>query len=147
MSTRTKVLIAILLGILFFAAEQALSQERSPFGAPILTRAEALQAMQASIRDDSEKFFSGGLPVANIKVEWANLNKENYLGQTVPYPLRHYVIRIDRASNPVWRQARLTELHEECHVYQWETEAGGHGPKFDACMLMLAEKGAFKDLW
>lgn len=44
-----------------------------------------------------------------------------------------------------------TILHEACHVQIMQSIQGdeleSHGPRFQACMLRLAEAGALKGLW
>jgi hypothetical protein len=45
---------------------------------------------------------------------------------------------------------RLTLLHEQCHIELFVEDVhtlDDHGPEWQACMLRLAEKGAFHDLW
>ena len=113
------------------------------------SRAEGLRIMQQMVAEDSHNFFMDKLPVEGIKVVWADISKKpDYLiGQTIPYPLNHFVIKIDRATNPALRQARMTQIHEECHIYTWERDHGNHGPEFESCMQMVALQGGFRDLW
>jgi len=53
--------------------------------------------------------------------------------------------------NPKYNQAdthlKMNMLHEQCHIATWGQEFDDHGPKFQACMLRLANQGAFNSLW
>ena len=59
------------------------------------------------------------------------------------------VIRVDRRANPARATARLTLLHEMCHVENRVEHRyfAAHGADFQACMLRLAKNGAFTEVW
>jgi hypothetical protein len=67
--------------------------------------------------------------------------REN-LGLTVHW--NEYIIEINPKYHLTQKQADITLLHEMCHVANWGKY---HSPEWQACMLDLAEQGAFSDLW
>jgi hypothetical protein len=143
MKTRTKIIIAILLGALVsWLFGKPASQERQG----VLTNVN-LQAYHESY---NELYFAGQLP-KNVSVEWGNLEYLNDMGLTTQRRDGSFSIVIDRATNQTDKQALMTLLHEECHVeLDYLERADGldvHGPAFQSCMLRLASKGAMKDLW
>ena len=64
-----------------------------------------------------------------------------------------FFIQINPVFHPTQKQMDITLLHEMCHVVTWgssdgpKTQRKRHGPEWQACMLDLAEDGAFDDLW
>lgn len=95
--------------------------------------------------DNNSDYFDNKLP-RNIDVQWANLTDQNDIGLSWISADGVSHIRIDKKTNPVLRQARLTMFHEECHL-KTGIEIEEHGPKWRACMFDLASRGAFDDLW
>src|ERR1700683_2224244 len=59
----------------------------------------------------------------------------------------HYVIHMVALYNMAPDQAHFNLLHEQCDLDSWDVEIDEHGPKWQACMLRLANAGAFHDLW
>lgn len=95
----------------------------------------------------NEEYLANTLP-KNTQVRWGDLASKHDMGLTVQRADGSYLIVIDRATNPTWSSALLTEYHEICHiVVPITTLDNDHGPKFQACMLGFAKAGAFKDLW
>lgn len=100
-------------------------------------------------RGYNEEYFANELP-KDTTVKWGDLTLQDDIGLSELRPDGTWVIVLDRANNPSPVQARLTLLHESCHVRTWVrnmTEFETHGDKFQACMLQLAHQGAFKELW
>lgn len=61
-----------------------------------------------------------------------------------------YRITFNRKFEPSPRQAKLTLLHEMCHIkldMDLEKELDDHGPIWQGCMHELARKDALNDLW
>ena len=133
--------LAMLSAICLLGAAVTAQTTRTP-----RTRKEAILELQAQYAQDNEDLFMGQLPKDTV-VSWADLSFKNDMGLTIPYPNHHYMIKIDKRSNPVYRQARMTLHHEECHIKTWDKEAGAHGSAFQQCMVDLAVRGAFVDLW
>jgi hypothetical protein len=110
----------------------------------------------ALYQSDNELYFNNQLPPADVKEEDLELDPDGmkYYGQTWhPKGSHDYAIRINPFDDEVTEEE--TMLHEVCHVSVMENEmAAGeevkenyHGPEFQDCMLTLAKKGAFRDLW
>lgn len=58
-------------------------------------------------------------------------------------------ILVESSYHRIPKVAKMTLLHEMVHVHLYVLGRGRveHGPVFDACMLTLAGKGAFRNLW
>lgn len=93
----------------------------------------------------NEEYFSSTLP-KNVEVKWGDLTLLKDMGVTNRHADGSYTIVLDPKQNPNRRIAEFTEYHEICHIAT-PPEVDQHGPKFQACMLRLAQEGAFKDLW
>ena len=101
----------------------------------------------------NEAYFNGELP--STPVTWADLPKENggyVLGNTSEdISGKTFTIQIDVKSNVAAITAALTLFHEMCHVATMQAELDAdedtHGPRFQKCMLRLAQNGAFSNLW
>jgi len=95
----------------------------------------------------NEEYFANKLP-KNVTVKWGDLSWDNDIGLTQHRPDGSYTITIDPKENPARSEALLTLFHETCHIATWNSGfLDVHGPPFQTCMLRLAEKGAFQDLW
>ena len=127
MKTRTKILITILLAVLYFLISQSI-------------RAAEMCLLQDDYTNFNRDYFLGQLP-DDVNVEWANLGLLHDMGATWIDEAGTRQIRIDRRTNPVLRQARLTLLHEMCHV-KFNNRCG-HGPKFKKEKRRLILAGAF----
>jgi hypothetical protein len=94
----------------------------------------------------NEVYFLNQLP-HDVDIQWADLTDQKDMGLSdIPEHGRAWM-RLDRASNPVPRQAKMTELHEMCHFKVGNREFNPHGPLWRDCMVGLANKGAMDDLW
>lgn len=114
-------------------------------------------------RADNELYFNNELPnnieVIESEIPGAEIDFQKDggidVGDTAHQPGTHwYKIYISPTFNLTTTDERETVLHEACHVKMWEIAEkhelpydGGHGPEWQACMLDLAKKGAFADLW
>jgi hypothetical protein len=92
----------------------------------------------------NEEYFMNRLPRASVT--WGDLTALNDMGATM-HPEDGFVIIIDRKTNPTTKTAEATVAHELCHVATWGVEFDAHGPKFQSCMVNLANKGAFEGVW
>jgi hypothetical protein len=92
----------------------------------------------------NEKYFLNQLPAA--KVKWGDLTAQNMMGFTIRWDEKNFLIVVDRETNPTYSTAEFTIAHEQCHVATW-SEITSHGPKWQACMVRLAEQGAFAEIW
>lgn len=93
----------------------------------------------------NEEYFANKLPKDTV-IMWANVAYMGNMGTTTRRPDGGYLIWIDPVQNPNRRVAALTAYHEVCHIAA-APEFNTHGQKFQACMLHLAEVGAFENLW
>lgn len=94
----------------------------------------------------NEEYFANKLP-KDTTVQWGDLSNSKDVGTTLRRPDGTYAIWIDPVQNPNKRSAALTAYHEMCHVAGPVADFSTHGPRFQACMLHLAEVGAFRELW
>ena len=135
MKLRWKILLVIGLGAAWFWASNAWGQSR---------RID-LKKYYVGYNED---YFDNTLP--DIPVVWGNLSSQNWLGVTfLKEDGTPREIVIDRYAHPYPRQALQTLQHEMCHVSLRGEPDGvdSHGPKHEACMLRLAEKGAMHGIW
>jgi len=103
-------------------------------------------------------YFYGALP-ANTSVIWGDLSQYDDMGRIDERGNGSMLITIDPRYHMTLKQADMSLLHEMCHektglrinisvgLTQEEEGFDGHGPVFQNCMIDLAKKGAFKDLW
>lgn len=105
------------------------------------------QSLQILYADLNRDYYLGQLP-QNVEVKWGDLTENHWMGITHKRPDGSFLITIDRATNPTWNTAYLTTSHETCHLANWnEPPELTHGPKFQNCMVGLANKGAFEGIW
>jgi len=136
MKIRTKVIITILLAVIWFLITQA-------------AKAGEICALEQDYADFNRDYFLGQLP-KKVNVLWSDMTdgeSKGDMGATWVDTNGVRQIRIDRKTNPVPRQARLTLLHEQCHIKTDGKELDSHGIRWQACMVDLSEHGAFHDLW
>lgn len=106
-------------------------------------------------RDYNDRYFYGAL--RNVTIKLTDLSAYDQMGLTESRSNGTFVISIDIATNPVWKEADLTLLHEMCHVKlkdsinlvpgETNKDWDSHGSGFQSCMIHLAEHGAFNGLW
>ncbi len=104
------------------------------------------------VRGLNEKYFNSELP-ATIVVSH-NLHDDRFQALT-DTTTEHGVVYYHLMFNPKYNISTKTEqlnlFHELCHVRQMinnEVDSlDDHGPHWQSCMLELAKKGAFRDLW
>jgi hypothetical protein len=100
--------------------------------------------LQAWFDGLNEEYFMSRLPRA--AVTWGDLTILKDMGVTM-HPEGNFIIIIDRDTNRTKSTTEETISHETCHVATWDLEMDAHGPKFQACMVNLANKGAFEGIW
>jgi hypothetical protein len=102
----------------------------------------------------NQDWFAEVLP-KNTTVIYSDLTPWKELGAVDRRADGTWLVRIDRQTNPTLNSAYMTLLHELCHVKLGivvELKIGGsgwdeHGHPFQACMIDLANKGAFERIW
>ena len=93
-------------------------------------------------------YFKASLPHVTVLLSYAPDSPN--MGETDPCGPRCFVITIFKQLNPAPKQESMTLLHEMVHVYldtKGIQELKMHGPKFQAEMRKLADRGAFDQLW
>ena len=94
----------------------------------------------------NHKYFGDELPAAIIV---HTLKDEHRMAETEQAGT-YYEIRMNPKYEPSEQQARMTLLHEMCHVENLaspEPVFEDHGRVWQGCMHDLANEGAFEDLW
>lgn len=96
----------------------------------------------------NEDFFMGQLPNTTV-VQWGDLSTIHAMAVTTGGEDKDspFTIIIDQDTNSVDREVLMTLFHEMCHVKVHWGELDQHGEKWQACMVNLADQGAFQDLW
>lgn len=96
----------------------------------------------------NDTLFQNELP-ADVDVEWADLSAYRAMGMTFNDG-KHYKIDIDDKYNPAETTRNETLIHEMCHIevsYVEGDEIDDHGPKWQGCMLRIAEHHGFDQIW
>lgn len=120
-------------------AQQCQTQKMEVGRSPELTQ---------EFNDLNAQYFGGGLN--NAEVDLSDQKEDDWIGLTTPCGDGKYCILINTRLAPAPREREWVEVHEMCHLYVYEKgtpESVSHGPEWQACMLKLAEKGAFRDIW
>ena len=109
----------------------------------------SLKVLQSEYKETNKQYFNNKLPpvkIVFIKHLLAS-DKEPSMASTWCNPQGlNCDIEIDPDKNKINRVMMMTLYHETCHIFLWVKQAD-HGPKFQSCMLRLAEQGAFEDYW
>ena len=136
MTIRTKIAIAVLLGIIFFLVEQALPQafpSRRPF---------TDDQIYLLYKIDNTRYFQGKLP-ATTAIVWDEQYSTAGTGcyknsETCTIHLNPHYLTEQRFTH-------LTLQHEMCHIETW-TEEAEHGPRWGACMVRIEMHGAWRNI-
>jgi hypothetical protein len=101
----------------------------------------------------NQEFYDNKLPEAIVRFTNKPYGQDEN-GNTVravglSFPTEPKQIMIDDVMKDYPVVAYETLAHEQCHVYvdKFTPEFDEHGPKFQKCMLKLAEAGALAHLW
>lgn len=104
--------------------------------------------LQRWVKHYNKKYFDGKLP--EVQVGFNDEIPDDHGTQitvSLDYPPGHKIhqIHISPETHCSNRQLKLTLLHELVHLKL--VPYSQHGKRFEAEMLVLASKGAFKDIW
>jgi hypothetical protein len=106
-------------------------------------------ALHRLYQDYNVEYFAARLPDAIVNI--TTDKNPGWAALTTPPSSKQdrYQITISTSWLPAPRSQFEALLHEMCHVSveQHGGEFEEHGPKWQACMLRLAEKGAFRFAW
>jgi hypothetical protein len=144
MKLRTKILITILLAVGWFLLTN--------YGG-CNTQADEYTVtnghLNNAFREFNEEYFYGGLPSTTVRL--ADLSDLHSIADIRQMEDERWIIRIDRRSNPTINSADMSLLHEMCHeqdkISGQNEGLDGHSDAFEACMVSLAQRGAFKGKW
>jgi len=92
--------------------------------------------------NDNRKWFRSKLP-SNVKVYYGDADGNTAM--VTPEGNTFYIEINPRYNSP--NQEMLSLFHEECHIAVWKENGTAHSLPFQECMLDLAQRGAFSDLW
>lgn len=143
MDTKWKILLIVCLGALatcVFRPEyhQYFDQDGSM---------ASVEQLNDYLRTTNDLYFYGAIP-ADTKVVFRDM--PDAMGMT-DCKEGHCTIYINPRKHPIWKEAEMTQLHEECHVYnvtQNQSEGlDGHSEHFQDCMERLAAAHAFRMIW
>lgn len=121
-------------------------------------RSIRLSTMQSILQDDyrhlNDGYFDGSLPQDTVVVVDDPGTKNGYIGNTDisenPQTKKQiFTIHINPYYNTDLRQAEMTEIHEVCHIaeFDWAGKENDHGPYWIGCMRNLAKEGALDSIW
>lgn len=119
---------------------------QTPDQEPRWSEAEIRAELVKDYEPLNDAWFDGKLP-HDTTVSY-NEASGRYIGVTHQVG-DHFDIFINSYYDRSVNEAEFTELHEMCHVavavsgYEYEQ----HGPRWQRCMLRLAQQGAFTELW
>jgi hypothetical protein len=148
MTLRWKILITVLLAVIFvwvFGCASQIEHDRIPDDYKPTTG-----KLWAEYRAINELAFDGGLPEKETSIELTELDGD--MGDVImPTDGGPYYIHIDRKRHPLEKEAEITLIHEVCHQYDQIHKISegldSHGVGFQNCMLHVAQRGGFNDLW
>jgi hypothetical protein len=146
MTLRNKILLSILAGVLWFSGCEGLDHvhphvsNKSDGCITDVSRAD----LQNWYADANKDYFDDKLP-HDTEIVWANLRYKLAMGDTDCNP-QGCKMRLDPYVNIAPATAQLTMYHELCHISMRDEAELDHGPKFQACIKMLFDKGALKGL-
>ena len=113
-------------------------------------RAAQANVTQSRLQNDYALFngawFGGKLPDDTSVVYDQVPDGRDVVGLT-NWDGTRFVIYIVPRYNLAQSTADETVLHEMCHVFTWNREVIDHGPRFQQCMLDLADDGALAHIW
>ena len=132
MTTLEKLVSLVALGVVGFGAFRI----RTVLAAEEFHRPEALHRVYADV---NRQGFAGALP--DVRTDWAVLKSPEASGETF-FDGKGFVILLDPDNNPTPEEARLTMMHEACHVATYGKDSDPHGPTFQACRARLQKFGA-----
>lgn len=138
------VVIGFILIILLMYGACGCAPPADASGHPEKTPAQIKQSLIENYAHVNDGYFNGDLP-REVEITYTP-DASAPIGRTDYTPLRIYVNSyFDRSE----REALMTEEHEMCHVWVYETgdEFEDHGPRWKSCMIRLANEGAFDGLW
>ena len=115
---------------------------------PFVSAHAEQERLEDEYRHINDGYFDGNLPRDTVIRFTDNIPiNEKVMGLT-DVEGDHFVIYISPKYSPVSSTADEVEIHEMCHIATFQDDVfDDHGPKWQQCMLNLAERGAFSSIW
>jgi hypothetical protein len=107
------------------------------------TAALSVSQLQATYDSFNEEYFNNSLP-KNTVVDYGEYD-DDFMGTTQVIAGNRFHIALNESYTSGARNARLTLLHEQCHIKTWQQEIDEHGKRWRSCMLSLDAAGAFRE--
>ena len=149
MKLREKIILTILLAILVW-----LLYGCKPGGDNLVAgHPPSVEALTKRYIALNECCFNMELPGGNTVIRIRNLTSENIMGhldfnEGAKY---NWIISIDHDAHPFEKQAEATLIHEMCHqwdhVHDIDEGLDGHNQNHEDCMIRVAHKGGWHDIW
>jgi hypothetical protein len=157
MSTLRKILLTILLATIWFYLfySQTSYERRKPAD---VDYSPNVGGLVERYRLANEMYFYGGLPGKDTKI-FLEHNLRAADGERAMGLLEEveggFRIEVDVETNATEKQAEMSLEHEMCHQYNKvnkiydgiDDEGTQHGAGFQACMVMLAQRGGMQGIW
>ena len=147
-NARWKIIITIVLAILVSYLFGCSGSRRA---SKIVDHSPTLGELVNAYRTLNDDYFYGGLPISKTTIVLGDLTAQD---DTAMIEIRDdgtWLITIDRGMHKTEKQAEMSLIHEMCHQEDFQGKANegldGHSYAFQACMVSVAERGGFKDLW
>lgn len=136
MRMRILIIITIFLALLYSALIHRPS-------APCLSKSDLPKDLNKYYDGSNSEFFDGKLP-KDVIIDWGEYDIDK-MASVTKLPSGKFHIAFNERYSAADRVARMTLLHEECHIATWDELAKNqHGPRWRTCMLNLYQVGAFK---
>jgi hypothetical protein len=135
MKTRTKIAIAIILALLYFAVQNGFPRSQSE------EYDVTLAELQAAYSTYNITEFNGDLP-GDTLIDFNEHDKDN-MATTALLTDGKFHLSFNRKYVTGVRIMNMTMLHEMCHVKTYGNE---HGLIWQSCMLDLDRAGVFREI-
>lgn len=107
------------------------------------TAALSVSQLQATYDSFNEEYFNNSLP-KNAVVDYGEYD-DDFMATTQVISGNRFHIALNESYTGGARNARLTLLHEQCHIKTWGQDRDQHGKLWRSCMLQLDMAGAFRE--
>jgi hypothetical protein len=128
--------LSLLIGTCIYAVQMC-------GAAPNPEAALTVTQLQQTYAAFNEEYFNNSLPKDAVVDYGERDNHFMATTQTLPDGRFHIAMNKDYVGGA--RHARLTLLHEQCHIKTWQREVVEHGRLWRSCMLQLDMAGAFRE--
>jgi len=131
-TNKTLLTIAMMLVTLYWTTARGQSESYAP----------TVEKLRTFYAETNKTYFNNELP-QNVRI--SIFDSKTVMGHTDTDADGTVHIFIDRQSHPIEKEAEMTEAHEMCHLRS--ESPFDESEEFQACMVDLAKRGAFKGIW